>query len=153
MHLNSGLESEIAHHEATFIWRLLPEAARGSSRSPRGWPLARPRNTRSLCVLPNLEGRPSRVVPELVEIRDPGPLRHCRDVQRLQGAVDEVIETMRRGARGLCKFDNYRLRALVVAGGYRPWRKTSATFIDERHLRLNHSSSAGAWGSDFKYTL
>lgn len=35
-----------------------------------------------------------------------------------------MIETMRRVARGFRNFDNYRLRALLAAGGHRPWRKT-----------------------------
>ncbi|SMF23453.1 transposase, partial [Kocuria marina] len=39
-------------------------------------------------------------------------------------AVNGVIETMRRVARGFRNFDNYRLRALLAAGGHRPWRKT-----------------------------
>ncbi|MFI7744933.1 transposase [Kocuria sp. HR5S1] len=39
-------------------------------------------------------------------------------------AINGVIETMRRVARGFRNFDNYRLRALLAAGGHRPWRKT-----------------------------
>nr|WP_308216872.1 transposase [Kocuria flava] len=35
-------------------------------------------------------------------------------------AVNGVIETMRRVARGFRNFDNYRLRALLAAGGHRP---------------------------------
>ena len=39
-------------------------------------------------------------------------------------AVNGVIETMRRVARGFRNFENYRLRALLAAGGHRSWRKT-----------------------------
>lgn len=39
-------------------------------------------------------------------------------------AINGVIETMRRVTRGCRNFDNYRLRALLAAGGHRPWRKT-----------------------------
>jgi transposase len=39
-------------------------------------------------------------------------------------AINGVTETMRRVARGLRNFDNYRLRALLAAGGHRPWRMT-----------------------------
>ncbi|WP_298591606.1 ISL3 family transposase, partial [uncultured Kocuria sp.] len=39
-------------------------------------------------------------------------------------AINGVIETMRRVARGFRKLENYRLRALLAAGGYRPWQKT-----------------------------
>lgn len=38
-------------------------------------------------------------------------------------AINGVIETMRRVARGFRNFENYRLRALLAAGGHRPWRK------------------------------
>ena len=31
---------------------------------------------------------------------------------------------VRRVARGFRNFGNYRLRALLAAGGHRPWRKT-----------------------------
>ncbi|MEX3596140.1 transposase, partial [Kocuria carniphila] len=37
-------------------------------------------------------------------------------------AINGVIETMRRVARGFRNFYNYRLRALLAAGGHRPWR-------------------------------
>lgn len=37
-------------------------------------------------------------------------------------AVNGVIETMRRVARGFRNPENYRLRALMAAGGHRPWR-------------------------------
>ncbi|MEX5308852.1 transposase, partial [Kocuria sp. CPCC 205297] len=40
-------------------------------------------------------------------------------------AVNGVIETMRRVARGFRNFGNYRLRALLAAGGHRPWRRTA----------------------------
>ena len=39
-------------------------------------------------------------------------------------AVNGVIETMRRVARRFHNFENYRLRALLAAGGHSPWRKT-----------------------------
>jgi transposase len=39
-------------------------------------------------------------------------------------AVNGVIETTRRIARGFRNFENYRLRCLLSAGGHRPWRKT-----------------------------
>ncbi|WP_255662308.1 transposase [Kocuria sp. CCUG 69068] len=39
-------------------------------------------------------------------------------------AINGVIETMRREARGFRNFDNYRLRALLAASGHRPWGKT-----------------------------
>ena len=38
-------------------------------------------------------------------------------------ATNGVIETMRRVACGFRNFDNYRLRALLAAGGHRPWRQ------------------------------
>ncbi|MDQ4490833.1 ISL3 family transposase [Sinomonas sp. ASV486] len=37
-------------------------------------------------------------------------------------AVNGVIETTRRIARGFRNFENYRLRCLLSAGGHRPWR-------------------------------
>jgi transposase len=39
-------------------------------------------------------------------------------------AVNGVIETTRRIARGFRNFANYRLRCLLSAGGHRAWRKT-----------------------------
>nr|WP_113719697.1 ISL3 family transposase [Arthrobacter dokdonellae] len=38
-------------------------------------------------------------------------------------AVNGVIETTRRIARGFRNFDNYRIRNLLSAGGHRPYRK------------------------------
>ena len=39
-------------------------------------------------------------------------------------AVNGVIETTRRIARGFRNFTNYRLRSLLAAGGHRPYRQT-----------------------------
>lgn len=36
-------------------------------------------------------------------------------------AIDGVIETTRRIARGFRNFTNYRIRSLLAAGGYRPY--------------------------------
>lgn len=40
-------------------------------------------------------------------------------------AVNGVIETTRRVARGFRNFENYRIRNLLAAGGHRPYRKKS----------------------------
>ena len=40
-------------------------------------------------------------------------------------AINGVIETTRRIARGFRNFTNYRLRCLLAAGGYRPYRKNT----------------------------
>ncbi|XAS69714.1 transposase [Micrococcaceae bacterium Sec5.7] len=40
-------------------------------------------------------------------------------------AINGVIETTRRIARGFRNFDNYRLRCLLAAGGHRPYRRKS----------------------------
>ena len=37
-------------------------------------------------------------------------------------AINGVIETTRRIARGFRNFANYRLRCLLAAGGHRPYR-------------------------------
>ena len=37
-------------------------------------------------------------------------------------AINGVIETTRRIARGFRNFTNYRLRRLLAAGGHRPYR-------------------------------
>jgi transposase len=37
-------------------------------------------------------------------------------------AINGVIETTRRIARGFRNFPNYRLRCLLAAGGHRPYR-------------------------------
>jgi transposase len=37
-------------------------------------------------------------------------------------AINGVIETTRRIARGFRNFTNYRLRCLLAAGGHRPYR-------------------------------
>ncbi|XXC82195.1 ISL3 family transposase [Arthrobacter sp. A5] len=41
-------------------------------------------------------------------------------------AINGVIETTRRIARGFRNFDHYRLRCLLAAGGHRPYRKKAA---------------------------
>jgi transposase len=38
------------------------------------------------------------------------------------GAINGVIETARRIARGFRNFTNYRLRCLLAVGGHRPYR-------------------------------
>jgi len=38
-------------------------------------------------------------------------------------AINGVIETTRRIARGFRNFTNYRLRCLLAAGGHRPYRR------------------------------
>ncbi|PVZ53886.1 hypothetical protein C9424_16895 [Arthrobacter sp. H-02-3] len=38
------------------------------------------------------------------------------------GAINGVIETVRRIARGFRNFTNYRLRCLLAVGGHRPYR-------------------------------
>lgn len=40
-------------------------------------------------------------------------------------AINGVIETARRIARGFRNFENYRIRNLLAAGGHRPYRKKS----------------------------
>jgi transposase len=40
-------------------------------------------------------------------------------------AINGVIETTRRIARGFRNFTNYRLRCLLAAGGHRPYRKNT----------------------------
>lgn len=37
-------------------------------------------------------------------------------------AINGVIETTRRIARGFRNFDHYKLRCLLAAGGHRPYR-------------------------------
>jgi len=37
-------------------------------------------------------------------------------------AINLLIEKTRRLAHGFRNFDNYRLRILLAAGGYKPWR-------------------------------
>ena len=38
-------------------------------------------------------------------------------------AVNGMIKTMRRVARGFRNFEDYRLRAVLAVRGHRPWRK------------------------------
>jgi transposase len=42
------------------------------------------------------------------------------------GAINLIIEKTRRLAHGFRNFDNYRLRILLAAGGYKPWRRAPA---------------------------
>lgn len=77
-------------------------------------------------------------------------------------AVNAVIETMRRIARGFRNFENYRLRALLAAGGHRPWRNRQTPRLDPKGpfrastsvRRRNRNRSVGCsrlqllrWGS------
>ncbi|WP_413542104.1 transposase [Arthrobacter sp. VKM Ac-2550] len=44
-------------------------------------------------------------------------------------AVNGVIETTHRIARGFRNYTNYRLRSLLAAGGNRPYREKSSNHV------------------------
>ncbi|QQE49265.1 ISL3 family transposase [Micrococcus luteus] len=113
------------HHEVTLAWHCYQKL--------RAVYHARPEQGRRL-VAEILGAFPSCPIPEVARLG--------RTLQRWRSAilayfdtagasngpteaVNGVIETMRRVARGFRNFDNYRLRALLAAGGHRPWRRTA----------------------------
>ncbi|WP_236945157.1 transposase [Kocuria flava] len=102
---------------------LLPEAA---SRLPRPFRAGTPARRRGPRRIPHLP------IPETVRLGR--TLRRWRaailayfDTAGASNgpteAINGVIETMCRVARGFRNFDNYRLRVLLTSGGHRPRRK------------------------------
>jgi hypothetical protein len=55
-------------------------------------------------------------------------------------AINNVIETTRRLARGFRNFDNYRLRILASASGQRPYRQPPQP-SQERTTRNRHTNT------------
>lgn len=122
--LNAKLEAGDPHHEVTLAWHCYQKL--------RAIYHARPEAGRRL-VTEVLDAFPTCPIPEVARLGR--TLRRWRsailayfDTNGASNgpteAVNGVIETMRRVARGFRNFDNYRLRALLAAGGHRPWRKT-----------------------------
>ena len=122
--LNAKLEAGDPHYEVTLAWHCYQKL--------RAVYHARPEAGRRL-VAEILGAFPTCPIPEVARLG--------RTLQRWRSAIlayfdtagasngpteaiNGVIETMRRVARGFRNFDNYRLRALLAAGGHRPWRKT-----------------------------
>lgn len=123
--LNAKLEAGDPHHEVTLAWHCYQKL--------RVIYHARPEAGRRL-VAEILASFPTCPIPEVARLGR--TLRRWRsailayfDTNGASNgpteAVNGVIETMRRVARGFRNFDNYRLRALLAAGGHRPWRKTA----------------------------
>ena len=124
--LNAKLVAGDPHHEVTLAWHCYQKL--------RAVYHARPEAGRRL-VAEILGAFPTCPIPEVARLGR--TLRRWRaailayfDTNGASNgpteAVNGVIETMRRVARGFRNFDNYRLRALLAAGGHRPWRKTPA---------------------------
>lgn len=121
--LNAKLEAGDPHHEVTLAWHCYQKL--------RAVYHARPEQGRRL-VAEILDAFPSCPIPEIARLGR--TLRRWRSAilayfdtagasNGPTEAINGVIETMRRVARGFRNFDNYRLRALLAAGGHRPWRK------------------------------
>ncbi|WP_308071595.1 transposase [Kocuria sp. LUK] len=121
--LNAKLEAGDPHHEVTIAWHCYQKL--------RAVYHARPEQGRRL-VAEILDAFPSCPIPEIARLGR--TLRRWRaailayfDTNGASNgpteAINGVIETMRRVARGFRNFDNYRLRALLAAGGHRPWRQ------------------------------
>ena len=121
--LNAKLAGGDSHHEVTL--------ARHCYQKLRAIHHARPKQGRRL-VAEILDAFPSCPLPEIARLDR--TLRRWRsailayfDTNGASNgpteAINGVIETMRRVARGFRNFDNYRLRALLAAGGHRPWRQ------------------------------
>ncbi|MEX5259353.1 transposase [Kocuria sp. CPCC 205263] len=121
--LNARLEAGDPHHEVTLAWQCYQKL--------RAAYHARPETGRRL-VAEILAAFPSCPIPEVARLGC--TLRRWRSAilayfdtaSASNGpteAINGVIETMRRVARGFRNFENYRLRALLAAGGQRPWRK------------------------------
>ena len=122
--LNAKLEAGDPHHEVTLAWHCYQKL--------RAIYHARPETGRRL-VAEILGAFPSCPIPEIARLGrtlrrwKAAILAYFDTAGASNGpteAVNGVIETMRRVARGFRNFDNYRLRALLAAGGHRPWRKT-----------------------------
>ncbi|WP_371212494.1 ISL3 family transposase [Kocuria sp. SM24M-10] len=122
--LNAKLVAGDPHHEVTLAWHCYQKL--------RAVYHARPEHGRRL-VAEILGAFPSCPIPEIARLGrtlrrwKAAILAYFDTAGASNGpteAVNGVIETMRRVARGFRNFDNYRLRALLAAGGHRPWRKT-----------------------------
>ena len=122
--LNTKLEAGDPHHEVTLAWHCYQKL--------RAIYHARPETGRRL-LAEILAAFPSCPIPEIARLGrtlrrwKAAILAYFDTAGASNGpteAVNGVIETMRRVARGFRNFDNYRLRALLAAGGHRPWRKT-----------------------------
>ena len=120
--LNAKLAAGVPHHEVTLAWHCYQKL--------RAVYHARPEQGRRL-VAEVLAAFPSCPISEIARLGR--TLRRWRaailayfDTAGASNgpteAVNGVIETMRRVARGFRNFDNYRLRALLAAGGHRTWR-------------------------------
>ena len=123
--LNAKLEAGDPHHEVTLAWHCYQKL--------RAVYHARPEQGRRL-VAEILGAFPSCPIPEIARLGrilrrwKAAILAYFDTAAASNGpteAVNGVIETMRRVARGFRNFDNYRLRALLAAGGHRPWRRTA----------------------------
>ena len=120
--LNAKLEAGDAHHEVTLAWHCYQKL--------RAIYHARPETGRRL-VAEVVTAFPSCPIPEVARLG--------RTLRRWKAAIfayfdsagasngpteaiNGVIETTRRIARGFRNFTNYRLRCLLAAGGHRPYR-------------------------------
>ena len=122
--LNTKLVAGDPHHEVTVAWHCYQKL--------RAVYHARPEHGRRL-VAEVLDAFPTCPIPEVARLGrtlrrwKAAILAYFDTAGASNGpteAVNGVIETMRRVARGFRNFENYRLRALLAAGGHRPWRKT-----------------------------
>ena len=123
--LNAKLEAGDPHHKVTLAW--------GCHQKLRAVYHSRPEQGRRL-VAKILAAFPCCPIPEVARLgrsfrRWLSAILPYFDTAGASNspteAVNGMIETMRRVARGFRDFDNYRLRALLAAGGHRPWRNGS----------------------------
>lgn len=121
--LDAKLQAGDPHHEVTLAWQCYQKL--------RAVYHARPEQGRRL-VAEILGSFPTCPIPEIARLGR--TLRRWRaailayfDTNGASNgpteAINGVIETMRRVARGFRNFENYRLRALLAAGGHRSWRR------------------------------
>uniref|UniRef100_UPI003908020D transposase n=1 Tax=Kocuria carniphila TaxID=262208 RepID=UPI003908020D len=91
-----------------------PAPSTGAGSSPRSWAPSRPARSDEIARLGRTLRRWRAAILAYFDTAGAsnGPTK----------AINGVIETMRRVARGFRNFYNYRLRALLAAGGHRPWR-------------------------------
>ena len=124
--LNAKLEAGDPNHEVTLAWKCYQQI-RSVYHAP-------PERGREL-VAKALAAFPSCPIPEITRLGR--TLKSWRQeilaYFQTQGAsngpteaINGVIETTRRIARGFRNFSNYRLRNLLSAGGYRPYRNKPA---------------------------
>lgn len=120
--LNAKLEAGDPHHEVTLAWHCYQKL--------RAVYHARPETGRRL-VAEVVAAFPTCPIPEVARLGrtlrrwKAAILAYFDSAGASNGpteAVNGVIETTRRIARGFRNFTNYRLRCLLAAGGHRPYR-------------------------------